>query len=147
MTECLNNGLTCSHQQGFNLNVLQKTHSFSFPQWMHRRKRFWKKPVITTEAQIILQGFEKWNPDSFALQLWKSWSSLLPTWQMQDKPSSLRESLLCKETPGLDNLVVLLQTGCKSIRNHLTPRQELKIWHSSEKTNVSDHWKEILPRT
>jgi len=38
MTVRLDNGLTRSHQQGFNLNVLQKTHNLSFSQWTNKKK-------------------------------------------------------------------------------------------------------------
>lgn len=59
MTECLDNGLTCSHQQGFNLNVLQKIRSFPFSQWMHKRKILQEKTWANNSNSTQFTGFWK----------------------------------------------------------------------------------------
>lgn len=64
MTECLDNGLTCSHQQGFDLNVLQKTCNISFSQWMDKKKGSGKKTITCDNKLNSSQFTGSWKMQS-----------------------------------------------------------------------------------
>lgn len=53
VTEGLDNGLACSHQQGFDLNVLQKTHHVSLSQYIAQGKNGSEKKLVWIQLRAV----------------------------------------------------------------------------------------------
>lgn len=93
MTEGLDDGLACSHQQGFDLNVLQKRHHVSLSQYIAQEKIAVKKTGMGS-TRSCLEGFvqmQSRQPHPLVMGMLRS--------QLRSKRKTRLPSL--REQPGL----------------------------------------------